>query len=555
MEKKLYHVQIENEIFEYEEGISYRRIAEEFQHLYKHDIVGVFVNEKLEELHKQLKSDCVLRFVTTADTIGHKTYERSMCLMLVKAIYDVAEHENVKKVRIHYSLSKGLYCTIDGKIELTQEFLDHVTIRMQEMVKMDMPIDKRTINTDDAVALFRQHGMYDKEKLFRYRRVSKVNIYNMNEFEDYFYGHMVPSAGYLKYFKLYLYDEGFVIQMPEKSAPEIIPEFQPQHKLFHVLKESTKWGDMQGIETVGDLNEMITKQGVEEVVLVQEALQEKKIAEIATAIAGKPDVKFILIAGPSSSGKTTFSHRLSIQLRANGLVPHPIAVDNYFVEREDTPRDEKGDYDFETLECVDLDLFNSQMQDLIDGKEVILPVFNFITGKKEFGNKTKKLGANDVLVIEGIHCLNPKMTEKLADEHKFKIYISALTQLNIDEHNRIPTTDGRLIRRIVRDARTRGTSPQRTIQMWQSVRRGEERNIFPYQEEADVMFNSALIYELAVLKPYVEAQLFGMDRNCPEWVEAKRLLKFMDYFIGIGSEYIPTNSLLREFVGGGCFKV
>ena len=555
MDSRLFHVQVGNEIHEFTEGTAFRQIAEKFQEQYEHDIVGVFVNDKLEELHKKLKFDCVIRFVTTADTIGHKTYERSMCLMLVKAIYDVAGRENVEKVRIHYSLSKGLYCTIDGNLTLDQEFLDRVTVRMQEMVEMDMPIGKRTINTDDAIALFGQHGMYDKEKLFKYRRVSKVNVYNMNEFEDYFYGHMVPSAGYLKYFKLYLYDEGFVMQMPVKSAPETVPEFKPQQKLFNVLKESTKWGDMQGIETVGDLNEMITKHGVEEVVLVQEALQEKKIAEIATTIANKPDVKFILIAGPSSSGKTTFSHRLSIQLRANGLVPHPIAVDNYFVEREDTPRDENGDYDFEALECVDLDLFNRQMQDLIDGKEVILPTFNFITGKKEYGEKTKKLGPNDVLVIEGIHCLNPKMTEKLADENKFKIYISALTQLNIDEHNRIPTTDGRLIRRMVRDARTRGTSPQRTINMWQSVRRGEERNIFPYQEEADVMFNSALIYELAVLKPYVEAHLFGMDRNCPEWVEAKRLLKFMDYFIGIGSEYIPTNSLLREFVGGGCFKV
>ena len=551
----MFYVQIREELRKYEEGTSYQQIAKDYQAQYEHDIVGVFVNDKLEELHKLLKADCVLRFVTTADAIGHKTYERSMCLMLVKAIYDVGTHENIEKVRVHYSLSKGLYCTIEGNLELTQEFLDHVEVRMHEMVDMDMPIGKRAINTDDAIALFGQHGMYDKEKLFRYRRVSKVNIYNMNEFEDYFYGHMVPSAGYLKYFKLYLYDEGFVIQMPERKAPEIVPPFEPQHKLFQVLKESTKWGDMQGIETVGDLNEMITKQDVEDVVLVQEALQEKKIAEIATAIANKPDVKFILIAGPSSSGKTTFSHRLSIQLRANGLVPHPIAVDNYFVEREDTPRDENGEYDFGALECVDLELFNGQMQDLIDGKEVIMPTFNFITGKKEFGDKKKKLGPNDVLVIEGIHCLNPKMTEKLADENKFKIYISALTQLNIDEHNRIPTTDGRLIRRMVRDARTRGTSPQRTIQMWQSVRRGEEKNIFPYQEEADVMFNSALIYELAVLKPYVEAHLFGMDRNCPEWVEAKRLLKFMDYFIGIGSEYIPTNSLLREFVGGGCFKV
>ncbi len=555
MSENMINVQIGNEIRQYEEGVSYEQIAREWQGQYKNDIVLVYEDGRLQELHKKLVKDCELRFETTGGSIGHKTYKRSMCLMLVKAVYDVAGHSNIEKVRIHYSVSKGLYCTIAGNVVLDQEFLNHVEARMQEMVDMDMPIGKRSINTSDAVALFRQHEMYDKEKLFKYRRVSKVNIYNMNEFEDYFYGYMVPSAGYLKYFKLYLYDEGFVIQMPEQSEPTVIPPFVPQNKLFQVLKESTKWGDMQGIETVGALNDTITKSDVREVVLVQEALQEKKIAEIASQIAKRPEIKFILVAGPSSSGKTTFSHRLSVQLRANGLVPHPIAVDNYFVEREETPRDENGDYDFEALETVDIKLFNQQMQELLEGKEVVIPTFDFLTGHKKYGNKTKKLGPNDVLVIEGIHCLNPKLTEKLANENKFKIYISALTQLNIDEHNRIPTTDGRLIRRIVRDARTRGTSAQKTIAMWPSVRRGEEKNIFPYQEEADVMFNSALIYELAVLKPYLEVQLFGMDRDCPEFLEAKRLLKFMDYFVGIGSENVPMNSLLREFIGGGCFHV
>ena len=397
--------------------------------------------------------------------------------------------------------------------------------------------------------------MHDKEKLFNYRRVSRVNIYNMNEFEDYYYGYMVPSAGYLKYFKLYLYDEGFVIQMPVKSSPRTVPKFEPQTKLFGVLKESTKWGDLQGIETVGALNDRITKGDLREVVLVQEAMQEKRIAEIAGEIASRPEIKFVLIAGPSSSGKTTFSHRLSIQLRANGLVPHPIAVDNSFVEREENPRDENGNYDFECLGAVDVDLFNTQMQELLAGKEVVIPTFNFLKGSKEYSSKPKRLGPNDVLVFEGIHCLNPKLTESLNDENKYKIYISALTQLNIDEHNQIPTTDGRLLRRIVRDARTRGSSAKRTIGMWPSVRRGEEQNIFPYQEEADVMFNSALIYELAVLKPYVEALLFGIEHNCPEYVEAKRLLKFLDYFVGIGSENVPMNSLLREFIGGGCFNV
>ena len=555
MEKEMYNVQIGDEIRQYESGTTYRQIAEEWQEKYENDIVLVFVNGRLQELFKTLKEDCIIRFETTGDPIGHKTYKRSMSLMLVKAIYDVAEVDTIKKVRIHYSVSKGYYCTIEGNVNLNQEFLARVEARMQEMVSMDMPINKRTIHTSEAIALFGQHGMYDKERLFRYRRVSKVNIYSMNEFEDYYYGYMVPSAGYLKYFKLFLYDEGFVIQMPEQSAPKVVPPFEPQNKLFQVLKESTKWGDMQGIETVGALNDKITKSDVHETVLVQEALQEKKIAEIAAQIAKRPELKFILIAGPSSSGKTTFSHRLSVQLRANGLVPHPIAVDNYFVEREENPRDETGAYDYECLEAVDVKLFNQQLQDLLAGKEVVIPNFNFVTGHKEYGTKTKKLGPNDVLVIEGIHCLNPKLTEHLPDENKFRIYISALTQLNIDEHNRIPTTDGRLLRRIVRDARTRGASAQKTINMWPSVRRGEERNIFPYQEEADVMFNSALIYELAVLKIYVEPLLFGISLDVPEYQEAKRLLKFLDYFVGIGSENVPTNSLLREFIGGGCFHV
>ena len=478
-----------------------------------------------------------------------------MSLLLVKAIYDVEGHRNIDKVRIHFSVSKGYYCTVKGNVTVDQEFLGRVERRMREMAGQDMPIGKRTVHTDDAVALFRQYGMYDKEQLFEYRRVSRVNLYHINDFEDYFYGYMVPSAGYLRYFKLYLYDEGFVMQMPVPAAPTAVPPFEPQHKLFQVLKESVKWGDMQGIETVGALNNEVTRGNVQELVLVQEALQEKKIADIASMIAARPGVKFILIAGPSSSGKTTFSHRLSIQLRANGLKPHPIAVDNYFVEREDNPKDENGEYDFECLEAVDIALFNKQMKELLEGKEVVIPSFNFVEGKKEYGGKPKKLEANDVLVIEGIHCLNPKLTEQLSDENKFKIYISALTQLNIDEHNRIPSTDGRLLRRIIRDARTRGSSATRTIKMWDSVRRGEERNIFPYQEEADVMFNSALIYELAVLKPYVESQLFAVDKSSPEYLEAKRLLKFLDYFVGIGSENIPSNSLLREFVGGGCFNV
>lgn len=556
MEDSRCRVRIDGEIREYAAGTTYQAVAEDFQSRYEHQIVLAFVGRnRLQELRKTVEEDCEIRFVTTGDSIGHATYKRSMCFLLVKAVHDVAGHDRIERVRIHFSVDKGYYCTVEGNVELTEEFLDRVSARMRELSSEKIKIDKRGVHTQDAVEMFHRHGMYDKERLFAYRRVSKVNIYSMNEFEDYYYGYMVPDAGCLKYFSLHLYDEGFVIQMPAKERPEEVPEFKPSPKLFQVLKESVLWGDCQDIDTVGALNDMITKNDMREVVLVQEAHQERQIGEIAKQIADKEGVKFILIAGPSSSGKTTFSHRLSIQLRVNGLKPHPIAVDNYFVDREKTPRDQDGNYNFECLEAIDIVKFNEDMKALIEGREVYLPVFDFKSGKRKYENRPKKLGPQDILVIEGIHCLNPKLTELMGDESKFKIYISALTQLNIDEHNRIPTTDGRLIRRLVRDARTRGASAMKTISMWPSVRRGEEENIFPFQEQADIMFNSSLLYELAVLKQYVEPLLFGVDKESEEYLEAKRLLKFFDYFVGIGSEYVPTNSLLREFIGGGCFHV
>ena len=555
MEVKKYQVRANDIVREYEEGTPFETIAKDFQGQYEHRIVLGCENYRLFELTKTLKKDCNLTFVTLGDSVGNKTYKRSMCLMMVKAIHDICGHDNACKVRIDFSVSKGYYCTVSGNVEVNEAFLKQVTERMREMVAAKMPIKKRSVHTDEAIALFRKHGMHDKERLFEYRRVSKVNIYSINEFEDYYYGYMVPDASYLPYFELHLYGEGFVIQMPEADAPTVVPPFKPHHKLYQVLNESSKWGDMLGIQTVADLNDEITRGNIQETILVQEALQEKKIGDIARTIADRPGVKFILIAGPSSSGKTTFSHRLSIQLRAHGMIPHPIAVDNYFVDREKTPKDKDGKYNYECLEAIDVEKFNRDMTDLLAGKEVMLPTFNFKIGKQEYNTPPKKLGENDVLVIEGIHCLNDKLTYKLAKENKFKIYISALTQLNIDEHNRIPTTDGRLLRRMVRDARTRGTSAKQTIAMWPSVRRGEEENIFPYQEEADVMFNSALIYELAVLKQYAEPVLFGIERDCEEYIEAKRLLKFLDYFIGIGSEHVPANSLLKEFIGGGCFQI
>ena len=382
-----------------------------------------------------------------------------------------------------------------------------------------------------------------------------MNIYSIGGFEDYYYGYMVQNTGYIRYFDLIPYHYGFVMVLPQKEAPDCLPEFKPSEKMFSVLSQSSDWGKRVGLETVGDLNDRIAAGEMAHLILIQEALQEKKIAEIAGQIAARKNARFVMIAGPSSSGKTTFSHRLSVQLEALGLKPHPIAVDNYFVNRVDSPRDENGNYNYEALECLDIKQFNQDMTDLLLGKQVELPYYNFKKGIREYKGNYMQLGEGDILVIEGIHCLNDRLSYTLPADSKFKIYISALTQLNIDEHNRIPTTDGRLLRRMVRDARTRGASARDTIQMWPSVRRGEEENIFPFQEEADAMFNSALIYELAVLKQYAQPLLFAIPRNSEEWLEAKRLLKFLDYFIGVSSEDIPKNSILREFIGGSCLNV
>lgn len=556
MNQEMVKVTIDGKEHEYAIGTTYREIVDEYQkEVAEAPVILVMADGKLRELQKKLKGDCTLEFVTTKDHIGFETYKRTVCLVLLRAIYDVAGKENIEKVMIHYSVGNGYYFTMAGKAVLDQHFLDNVKTRMQELADMCTPIGKRSVNTDDAVSLFHHHRMYDKEKLFRFRRVSKVNIYNIGYYEDYFYGYMADHAGYVKYFDLKLYDEGFVLELPTRKNPSVISPFRPEGKIFQVQKESQEWAEKMDISYVGDLNNHITKEGISNILLVQEALQEAKISDIAQRIVLEGNKKFIMIAGPSSSGKTSFSHRLSIQLLAHGMKPHPIGVDNYFKNREETPLDEYGEKNYECLEAIDVEQFNKDMLALLRGERIELPVFNFKTGHREYKGDFLQLGPEDVLVIEGIHGLNDKLSYALPAESKFKIYISALTQLNIDEHNRIPTTDGRLLRRIVRDARTRGTSAKDTIARWPSVRRGEEANIFPYQEQADVMFNSALVYELACLKVYAEPLLFGIDKSESEYLEAKRLLKFLDYFISVPSEDIPHNSLLREFVGGSCFDV
>lgn len=539
----------------YPKGTTYLEISKDYQEKFSYDIILACVNNKLQELNKKVEEDCEIEFLTTRDSSGHRTYSRGMIFVMLKAAYGVIGQDRLKKISIQYSIGDGNYCQLEGDVELNQELLDKIAARMQEIVDEDITIRKYNISTEEAKNIFEYYHMMDKKRLFEYRRVSKANVYDLDGFKDYFYGYMPPSTGMLKYFSLQLCEGGFIIQMPNIKEPNEVKTWNNRPKLFQTLLESKQWGKAMEVDTVGALNDVISSGGIQDLILVQEALQEKKIAEIAQQIADSKDKKFVMIAGPSSSGKTTFSHRLSVQLRTHGLKPHPIALDDYFVNRENTPKDEDGKYNFECLEAIDIEQFNKDMTDLLQGKKVELPVFNFKIGQREYKGNYKTLGKDDILVIEGIHGLNDKLSYTLPRESKFKIYISALTQLNIDEHNRIPTTDGRLIRRMVRDARTRGTSAKDTIAMWSSVRRGEESYIFPFQEEADVMYNSASIYELAVLKQFAEPILFGIPKDCPEYIEAKRILKFLDYFIGVGTEDIPKNSIVREFVGGSIFNV
>lgn len=553
--RKMITVKINGEERQYPQGATYEDVTNDYQQEYENLIALAARDGKIRELFKKLTRDCEVTFFTLKDDVGNKTYVRSATMLFLKAVFDVYGREAAQSCRVEFAIGNGSYISPKGKINATEENAAKIRNRMRELVEAKTPFLKRSYSLDNAMELFRKEGMKDKEKLFRYRRGSFVNIYEMDGYYDYYYGYMLPNAGYVKWFDVIAYEDGFMLLLPDKKDPTHVKPFQERKLLFRTLKESEEWGKEIGIETVGDLNDQICRGSLSELILVQEAQQERKIGEIAKSIVDRGGVKFVMIAGPSSSGKTSFSHRLSIQLKTLGKTPHPIALDDYFVNREFTPRDENGDYNFECLEAIDVKQFNDDMCRLLADERVELPSFNFKTGKREYKGNFKQLGPDDILVIEGIHGLNEKTSYALPEESKYKIYISALTNINIDEHNRIPTTDGRLLRRMVRDARTRGADARRTIDMWASVRRGEEQNIFPFQEDADAMFNSVLIYELAVLKQFAEPLLFQIDKGEPEYYEAKRLLKFLEYFLGVTSESLPNNSLCREFVGGSCFNV
>ena len=548
-------VTIHGEQRQVEKGTTYETIVSEYQKEYEDTIAVVAVNGKIRELFKRVTKDCTIEFFTLRDDVGHKTYVRTATMLFLKSVHDLFGAEAARESCVEFTIGRGMYVNMFGKVPVTAQSAGRIMDRMHELSEKKAPFMKQSYPLEDALQLFRENGMEDKVSLFHYRMSSSVNIYEIEGYYDYYYGFMLPNAGYVKWFDVVPYEKGFMLVLPTRSNPTSVETFAESRKLFETMEKAHDWGRTAGIETVGDLNDQICSGSVSDLILVQEAEQERKIGEIAKDIVGREGVKFVMIAGPSSSGKTSFSHRLSIQLRTLGKIPRPIALDNYFVNRELTPRDENGDYNFECLEAIDVKLFNEDMVKLLAGERVELPRFNFKTGQREYHGDFMQLGESDILVLEGIHGLNEKMSYALPEESKYKIYISALTALNIDGHNRIPTTDGRLIRRMVRDARTRGASARRTIQMWHSVRRGEEENIFPFQEGADAMFNSALIYELAMLKTFAEPLLFQIPREAPEYYEAKRLLKFLSYFLSVPSESLPNNSICREFVGGSCFNV
>ena len=554
-EKRMMQVTVDGKAYTYPQGTPYCAIAADFQDRYPHDILLVNRGGKLCELHKTLDRDCSLKMVTAQDKPGIQTYERGAVFLMLKAFYDVAGQENVERISVEYSLSSALFILARGNFTLDQALLDRVEARMRELSAQALPIEKRSVSTDDAVELFHKARMVHKARLLSFRINSHVNIYSLDGFVDYFYGYMVPDTGYIRCFGLELFENGFVLRLPTQKNPDRLGDFLPSRKVFRELSESTLRSEALNASNVAELNTTISQGGATPLILAHEAMMEKKIGDIAAEIAARKEVRFVMIAGPSSSGKTTFSHRLSTQLRACGLRPHAIATDNYFKNREDTPRDENGNYDFEGLGAMDVEQFNQDMVRLLRGETVEIPSFNFKKGAREYNGNFLTLGEGDVLVIEGIHCLNEKFTYSLPRESKYKIYISCLTTLNIDDHNRIPTTDARLLRRIERDARTRGYSAQATIKMWPSVRRGEEENIFPFQDSADTIFNSALIYETALLKSYVQPLLFGVPQDSEEYIEAKRLLKFLNYFLPIPADDIPKTSLMREFIGGGCYHV
>ena len=517
--------------------------------------VSAKVNNKVEGLNFRVYNNKDIEFLDITSASGMRTYVRSLCFVLCKAVEDIYP---CGEILLEHPVSKGYFCNLQIGREITLDDVSKIKKRMVEIINEDIPFHRFEKHTDEVIELFKEKGMMDKVKLLETSGNLYSFYYTLQDSVDYYYGSLLPSTGYIKLFDVIKYYNGLLLMVPKRKKPDTLEEVIKQEKMLDAFKEYRKWNKIIGVGTVGEFNSACINGQATELINISEALQEKKIANIADVIVNRINsdkaVKLVLISGPSSSGKTTFSKRLCVQLMASGFKPYPISLDNYFVEREKTPRDENGDYDYESLYSLDLEFFNEQLHSLLRGEEIELPTFNFSKGKREFKGEKLKIDDSMVLILEGIHALNPELIPNIPKEHTFKIYVSALTTILLDNHNYIPTTDNRLLRRILRDYKYRNYSAEETIARWPSVRKGEEKWIFPYQENADAMFNSALIYELAVLKDYVEPILRMVPNNRPEYSEAHRLRKFLEYFVPVKDGDLPPTSLLREFLGGSSFR-
>ncbi len=542
-----------NTVKSYPLGTTLTQIKDDLQIKLKSPVCGAIVNHKVKELPFVVVKSKRVKFIDYSDPDGRRLYIRSFLFLLYVAIRETMPQV---KMKIPNGISQGYYCELLGLgRKITPSDLFEIKNEMLNWVARDVPFEKKGIPTEEAVEELVKQGLEEKAKLFEQQGMLFSYLYYLGNYANYFYGHHVPSTGYLTNFDLIPYYDGFLLRVPKAGNFNELNEVEEQEKLFGIFKEHKKRAELMNVPNLGMLNEYIQTGRGGDIIKISEALHEKKIVEIANTIDSKrEEVKVILIAGPSSSGKTTFSKRLSVQLAVNGIVPHMISLDDYFVAREETPLDEHGNYDFEALGAIDIDFFNGQLLQLFRGEEVSLPRFNFILGRREFTGKKLLLGKGHLLIVEGIHGMNPNLIPDIAPKQCFKIFLSALTQVSIDDQNNISTTDNRLLRRLIRDSKYRGYSAAETIKRWPSVRAGEERNIFPYQENADVMFNSALIYELAVLKKYAEPLLKAVPESMEEYSETNRLLKFMGYFKHLDDTEIPPTSLIREFLGGSSFQ-
>lgn len=537
----------------FDAGTDLLQVAEKIKPTLKYPVLGALVNNEMQELSYELFRAKHIRFFDITDPLGLRMYTRSLCFILFRAFY---RHFPDATLKITHGVSHGLYCDLNCGI--TDKSVLEIKNSMQEIIRQNIPFRREEMPNDEAVEMYKNDRQLDKVKLFKNRKIMYTSVFFLEDTIDYFYGYLVPSTGYINIFDLIPYHKGMLLQLPDPLNPDKLDKLVKEEKMFGVFNEHKQWAKILGAENVGSLNELISVNKISEIIKICEALHEKKIAEIADEIWKRRDqVKIVLEAGPSSSGKTSFCKRLSIQLQVLGFKTMMISIDNYFVNRENTPKDENGEFDFECLEAIDIDLFNQNLLDLMAGKDVLLPKFDFAQGKQIFNGKKTTAPENSIFIVEGIHALNPKLTVKIENHLKYKVYVSALTQISIDNHNRIPTTDNRLLRRMIRDFKYRGYSALDTLKRWPSVKRGEDKNIFPYQEEADSIFNSALLYEISVLKRHALPLLSEVPQQDDAYPEAVRLIKFLSFFSDISEHFereIPPTSILREFLGGSSFK-